>query len=506
MEGKRVHPISMNDKKTFQVVAGDFALSALAIRLLAPDPQSLLRHMPDARPGQSIFEWEKFSSGIDWTHEAQSVLYVANFVHEFVHLLQHTTLYQCMLQVHTIHSLAWSTMSTLMELKDSQRMGAWPPQLPLLPWILNVEQEKGESLWKEWIQTDAYFKLYAGNEEFAQDYCDTVGEPIENVFVKPFNPRIGHLARSPSDPLAKFSVLAITTRMLLETQATAFEYRFMSSFYGEHMAQQLIGGFPNAPLRPDYDVLHIVAIGDGLGYLLPCLIDWAFMGPTYLLEEPARPQLDYSAVHPAWRFTRLYNAAGKLVREGRLPKGRELWDALKDIRPLQQAVYQAAGLSIDNIDLVANWVDTLPDSPLKSVFQMNLAGRRDCPEAYASLEAFLTPIQAWTCTPLVLFRRNPLAHYHPGKRLDTLSQIRLDEFAKRIFEINRMVEGTRPYCPFCVGIGDGGKLAPAVGGQTWGAGEDWASSECHCGWAFGFKSTWGVAPEDIKLMEHGGAG
>ena len=496
--------MSINDGKTFRTIAGDFTLSAIAIRLLAPDPESLLRYMPDARPGQSILEWEAFTRDINWAQEAQSVLYVGNFVHEFVHLLQHTTLYQCMNQVHVIHSLVHYTLSLMMELRDSNRKGVWPPQLPLLKWIASVDEERGTALWKEWMLADAFFRLYEGDEEFAQYYSDTIGEPMEHVFTEPFNPRVSHLARDPSVPFSQFNDLQINTKMLLESQATAFEYRFMATFYGESIAQQLIGGVPDAPIRQDYDVLPLLAMSDGLGFLLPPLIDWAFMGQSYVLEERPHKVADYSTLSPSWRFVRLYNAARTAIADGTLPKGQELWHALKDIRSFQEKLCGIAGLRDDDIDCVTTWVAELPDTPLRSVFQTNLAGRKEHPEAYASLEANLTPIQSWTCTPLVMFRNNPLAHYHPGKRLDLLDQIRLDRFAKRIYEITNMVRGIQPSCPFCVGVGVGGsygqRLIPPVGGQSWGIEGQQVSADCHCGWGFEFKDTWGVAPEGITPM------
>ena len=486
-------------------VSGDFALSAIAIRLLAPDPESLLEYMPDARPGQSIYEWEEFSRGIEWRDEAQSLLYVGNFVHEFVHLLQHTTLFQCMHQVHTFHSLVYSTMSVIMNLRESKRPGTWPPKVPLLEWIEDVDKEKGEALWRQWILADAYFRLYEGDEEFAEHYCYTIGKAIEEVLIKPFNPRVSHLDREPSAPFHEFNDLQITTRMLLESQATALQYRFLGSFYGEGLAQQLIGGSPRACVRRDYDVLHLVAICDGIALLLPLLVDWAFMGQRSFPKEPPYQTTDYSAIHPGWRFVRLYNAAKQAVSEGRIPKGHAMWESLKDIQTLQETVYAIAALPLDDIQYVIDWVEGLPDTPLKAIFATNILGRKEHPEAYASLEANLTTIQSWTCMPIVMFRDKPLVRYHPGKRLDVLEQVSLDHFAKRIFEINRMIQGVKPSCPFCVGVDNGqnGKIVPPVGSQTWGVKGQDVSPTCHCGWGLDFKVTWGVAPEEIHFMPKG---
>ncbi len=212
-------------------IRGDFSISAISLRLYAPDSESLFRFMPDANENQRIENWEEFSSKIDWSQEIQSILYVANFVHEFIHLLQHTTLFKCMSQVEFYHSITWSILKHLEKIKNED--GIFPPKIPLLNWLFKIDNHDTKEIHDLWTLGNVYHNLYLGNEEFAKHYCQTVKANIKELFIEPFNPRIKHL----NSKFTKFNDVPIDTVMLLESQATAITFRFISSFYGEKYAR-----------------------------------------------------------------------------------------------------------------------------------------------------------------------------------------------------------------------------------------------------------------------------
>ena len=79
--------------------------------------------MPNGSEETKLENWEAFSKNKNWNEEIQSILYVANFVHEFVHLIQHTTLLQCMHQVDFHHSITKSILGKVEEFKGDKSTG-----------------------------------------------------------------------------------------------------------------------------------------------------------------------------------------------------------------------------------------------------------------------------------------------------------------------------------------------------------------------------------------------
>lgn len=466
-------------------VLGDFSVSSLTMRLYAPNFEALLQFLPDATEEQSVENWQEFAARQNWYEEGQGILYVANFLHEFVHLLQHTTLATPSGHVTSTYDATRTAVALLYEMRDEGT--AWPPKLPLVPWLDRHGGERAEEFLKRMIELDVMFQLYQGNEDFAKHYTDTLGLDMATYFVEPFVPRIGHLLEGAGRSFGPIDRTSITTTMLLESQATAWEYRYVGAFFGQDIAHRLCLGQGDR-LRPNYDLLPTIAILDDLLFFLPLVIDWALDASA--IFRHGKPD-EYTEAQPSWRFLHLYNAT-KTILAG----NSAAWRDTSRLEELRHLVYEEAGFRHDDSTAYADWLEQLPESPIRSVLRTNIRARLQHPTYFALLEAFLARIQAHVCTPLVIFRDRSWEGFHPGVRLETLEQVVLEEFGHRFWEIGQMILGNLLRCPFC-----NGASTPPVGRRTIGVEGQEVSRFCRCGWAFRFHANWGVSPDDIEPME-----
>ncbi len=486
----------------FSGIRGDFSLSAISIRLYAPDPKSLFKHMPDANPEQSLENWENFGKKIDWHFEMQSILYVANFVHEFVHLLQHTTLLQCMHQVDFFHNITRSILGYLQEIKGESNN--WPPKIPLLNWLANSEGEEAREIFDLCHLCNIIYSLYLGNEDFAQHYCESLKKEVKEIFIEPFNPRISSLDSN----IKEFDQVPITTTMLLESQATMLAYRFVASFYGTNFANRLVlgDGSDQPKIREDYDILSLIAVADGLLYLTPLIIDWALDGSAYFNYK--EKNADYSYLHPTWRFAKLYRAAKEFKNRHNL-SNLDLFGRLKDILELKREIFRIAKMEIDDPDYLITWINQLKNEMIRKIFQRNIELKLEHPEVYAYFESNFALIGSKTYIPLTFFRDNAYHNFHTSTyqpEHDILDAEILSRFTRRAFELDRMIEGVIPKCPFCQGLEyelkDGKKVKryPPAGQRGIITKDVIVSENCHCGWEHEFKEFWGVTPEQIEFL------
>jgi len=506
------------------VIEGDFSLSAISMRLLAPDPDALMRYMPDATPDQSLEKWPAFAASVDWTQEAQSLLYMANLVHELQHLIQHTTLFQCMYQVSRLHRLTIHTdgvfgrLRKFSESHPEEGAGMWPPRIPLLDWFKAVAGSVADPLVCEWIDFCLQYRLYLGDEGAATDYNRFLHEQGLATLPSPYNPRVSDLAVSELPQVRQWSGVPLTTTALLESQATMFAYRFIGSFYGQALADELVLSVSTGAPDPTYHLLPFIVLNDipPMVYMFPMLVDWAFGGSGDLPRDDRDTVTRIKDIQPTWRFCRLYNAARSiLLSDGKVGRGQP-WTSDEEFAALRERTLRVAGLHDDRPEFLVEWVKDLPDMPLRQVFLTNCTHRQENERAYAMLEANLGFVQNSLCIPLLQFREQPLVRYQVGlgRNLSPVDQLRLDFYARKLFNLNRMIEGARPQCPFCQGLeyrtasGATVKRHPPIGSGMITVASDgkehdlFVSPHCRCFWAHEFRDTWGVLPE--QLLFHNG--
>ncbi len=241
-------------------------------------------------------------------------------------------------------------------------------------------------------------------------------------------------------------------------------------------------------------------------YLMPMVIDWALEGVCF--SARGEEKVDYSAFHAPWRFVRLYNAAKELKNQNNLKK-LDVFNVLKDVSEIKKKIFNIAKMEEDNPDDLKKWVSKIDNEILRKIFQRNIPFKLEHPEAYAYFESNFALIGKNTYIPITFFRDNPYTNFHSpmySVKDDILDAGRLSFFTQRAFDLNRMIEGLTPKCPFCQGLEyelpDGHKenrYPPA--GQRGGISEQLIVSKyCNCEWGWGFKDFWGILPEELEHL------
>jgi len=497
-------------KTTYYDISGDFSINALSLRLLAPNHESLLRHFPHYHStnteswNQRFSDWHAYSQKINWKHEALSIRYIANYIHEFIHLIQHTTLFQCMGQVHLNHmaiNLLIDRIKTI--IYDEKQIN-----LPLINWLNTINNPLVDEIQKVINVFDSNFRLYQGDEDFVNAFCNHIGEKLENVYTNPFNPRIKHLEINNSS----FEDVPITTEMLLESQATLITYRFVTTFFGNNYARDLVLGAGSnfgmglkSGIRVNYDILPLIAIEEKMEYFIPLLIDWAFEGTSCLPNESTK--VHYSNIHPGWRFVKLFNAAVPILKNKKLHF--EVLAEL-DLQYLKSEVFNAAEVPIDKKDEILSWIQKENNQILKKVFQRNIKPRLEKPNYYLLFEIFFPYIREFTYIPMTFFRddfSNQTHHsalYNPKD--DLFDPFHLSQFSQRAYDIELFFNGIIPSCPFCNGVnytdfkGNSRIKYPPLGRTGMVTKDFIVSANCNCSWAYNFKEFWGLLPDEIKYL------
>lgn len=475
-------------------ILGDFEPLNFCVRVFAPSPDALRRYLSDHPIGDPS-EWQARVSSTNWEDEETRLhlLYVSNFVHEASHFFQFTTRAQTA-QHSFLRRLALAETWKLLDQLRSE--GKWPPRLPLWRWLRSFGEH-----YEHWLKVQLTWqvveRLFDGDEGFAAEYF-AKGDGPQCVVPKPFNPRVGHITSG-----TDFDAVPITTRLLLESEATLLEYRFMASHFGDILGTKIWGLLSGGGLRTNYDILPIVAIRDGMQYLLPFIIDWTFQGDI----TTAGPR--YADIHPPWRFASLYRAAKELfagIAPGEIvTRHEEIVDAVHKTAQLEVLGPAVMKSSID-------WVQRELSGAERAIVDSNMTLRFTHPTLFGLFELNYDTILANARMPIVIFGANLLGRHSFGKPLGPLEAVQLSYQGRRFFELQRMISSAQIACPFCnpeVVLIDGKEHlsrdpffvnAGAAGRIT----EDLLiSNRCGCAWAFEFKEAWGVSPDALEIEEDG---
>ena len=486
----------------FSAIKGDFSLAAISMRLYAPSPQELLKFMPETSTEKSLENWEKFCADKNWNNEIQNILYIGNFIHELVHLYQHTTLFQCMAQVSNIHNANHHLLTEITNLIKEKNI---TPKLPLIKWLESVDSEYIFKALQIFESSHIAYELYNGNKNIAKDICNRTNTKLKDTFSDPYNPTIYDLK---SNLFSEYHQLDITSKMLLESQSTMIEFNFIHTFFSEEIALNFILGGKRHSFRTDYDLIPYIAINENLHLILPVLIDWAFEGIIYFDKETNFiHDKDYTKIHPPWRFIKLYQALKEYIAIRNLNGIDYL--SLMEIEGIKIELFKSAKIKLDDINKTISWIDKLENKVLKRVFSNNIKVKFEQPTAFATFQSNITYLANKVHIPMLFYRDNVISNKTPTQNIYSTNMIEssfLSDFARQSYALNRMIEGLKPFCPHCIGteyeLSNGVKINnfPPVGQQRRVTEDIIISDYCMCDYAYQFKEQWGILPENMTTI------
>jgi len=489
-------------KHSFSAIKGDFSLTAISMRLYAPSPQELLKFMPDSSPEKRLENWDNFSTDKNWNNEIQNILYIGNFIHELVHLYQHTTFFLCMVQVSNIHKSNHYLLDAIERLIKEKGL---TPKLPLIEWLDNIEDEYLSSAMRLHLTSHLNYEVYSGNKNMAIQMCNSAKKQLKEVYCDPLNPKIKDLD---SNLFSDFHDFDITSIMLLESQSTMIEFNFICSFFSEEIALNFTLGGKRHSFRTDYDLLPYIAISQNIHHILPSIIEWSFEGSRYYDHETNYiNDIDYKNIHPPWRFIKLYNALKEYMANRKI-KGID-YLSLVNIEEIKRELFKIAKINLDDVNDTKSWISSVENKVLKRVFENNYKVKTDQPTTFATFQSNITYLANKIHMPMLFYRDNVITNKTPTQNLypsNMLESSFLTDFARRTFALNRMIEGVKPLCPHCIGAeyklsnGLTYKKFPPVG-QRRRITEDFIISDyCMCDYAYDFNEFWGLLPENLTIQ------
>lgn len=469
-----------------RLVYGSYNPLAMLLRTWAGSREALEATLPIAfdelPPKLQFSNWPPKERPDD-----ESLMAVANFIHEYTHYLQTTTRAFPIGRLSNLASQSAWTLDLVRALSDCTNHNAfWPPHLPLAHWVWSSLPRDLCGTWiRKWMVAETTNRIFWGQSFYRRE--EPFGEHIDDLFRQYHSTHKGSMLELP-EPLypriqgvdengeALDEAFILLPQDILENEANVNVFLYLWIWYDSDTAFRITKRLLGPNNTKETFGVAFAWIMQGIGSLFPLAADLAFQGRPHKGSS-------FKDIHPSWRFMQAWQSCLKFKY---CDKDGSFITKYKDIETTICADNEWSTLEEDLRGVPEGGTDVLP-LPLEcvcTILRHTMHLRIDHPNWFYSPTSYIDYLLHNVPVPFVRFRDYPLMTSWLGPPLCS-SDDETREFYSRLFsEVFFMWAGRevatseRIRCPLCEFISE-------------------ASCTGRCMFSTWFEREWGF-PHDLR--------
>lgn len=257
------------------IIYGSYNPLSFLMRTWAESPETLVATLP--------LEFSKWPP--KETPDDETLLGIANFIHEYTHYIQTSSRLQNLSLLGTLANQSAWTHSLATTLRQSHKHAYWPPKIPIVNWVFSNLPREVSGQWVEnWMGFETINRIFWGQSFYSRE--EHLGEFIDDLFQQFYSTHSSRMLQLP-DPMyptiqgADESGNPTSSRILLpqdiiENEANVNVFLFISGWYGLETAFRILKQLLGSNSTQENFALAFSWIMEGIAHLFPFAADMAF--------------------------------------------------------------------------------------------------------------------------------------------------------------------------------------------------------------------------------------